>query len=80
MQDIKTYPGVKHVRQKLCPVHAKKTMVIKAEVDKLLKSGFIYPVPLMEWVSNIFLVTKKQGTIRVCVDYRYLNKDCPEDN
>jgi hypothetical protein len=45
-----------------------------------LKSGFIYPVPLTEWVSNIIPVTKKQGTIRVFVDYRDLNKACPKDN
>jgi hypothetical protein len=80
VHEIKTYPGVKPVRQKLRPVHPKKTATIKAEVEKLLKSGFIYPVPLTEWVSNIVLVTKKQGTIRVCVDYRDLNKACPKDN
>jgi hypothetical protein len=80
VHEIKTYPGVKPVRQKLHPVHPKKTATIKAEVEKLLKSGFIYPVPLMEWVSNIVLVTKKQGTICVCVDYRDLNKACLKDN
>jgi hypothetical protein len=37
-------------------------------------------VPLTEWVSNLVLVNKKQGTIRVCVDYRDLNKDFPKDN
>jgi hypothetical protein len=56
VHEIKTYPGVKPVRQKLRPVHPKKTTAIKAEVEKLLKSGFIYPVPLTEWVSNIVLV------------------------
>jgi hypothetical protein len=45
-----------------------------------LKSGFIYPNPLTEWVSNIILVAKKQGTIHVCIDYRDLNKDCPKAN
>jgi hypothetical protein len=80
VHEIKTYPGVKPVRQKLRPVHPKKTATIKAEVEKLLKSGFIYPIPLTEWVSNIVLVTKKQGTIHVCVDYRDLNKACPKDN
>jgi hypothetical protein len=80
MHELKTYPGVKPVRQKLCSVHPKKTVAIKAEVEKLLKSGFIYPVPLIEWVSNIVLVTKKQGKIRVCVDYRDINKACRKDN
>ena len=34
----------------------------------------------MEWVSNIVPVNKRQGTIRVCIDFRYLNKACPKDN
>ena len=49
-------------------------------MENLLKSAFIYLVPLTEWVSNIVLVSKKQGTICVCVDYRDLNKDFPIDN
>jgi hypothetical protein len=35
---------------------------------------------LTEWVSNLVLVAKKQGTIRVYVDYQDLNKTCPKDN
>jgi hypothetical protein len=80
IHEIKTYPDAKPVRQKLRPVHPKKMAAIKAEVEKILKYGFIYPVPLMEWVSNLILVAKKQGTIHVCVDYRDLNKACPKDN
>jgi hypothetical protein len=80
MHDIETYPGVKPIRRKLHPVHLKKTTTIKVEVEKLLKPGFIYPILLTEWVSNIIPVTKKQGTIHVCVDYRDLNKACPKDN
>ena len=45
IHEIKTYPNAKPVRQKLRPVHPKKLATIKAEVEKLLKSGFIYPVP-----------------------------------
>jgi hypothetical protein len=37
-------------------------------------------VALTYWVSNLVSVNKKQGTIRVCVDYRDINKDCPKDN
>jgi hypothetical protein len=49
------------------------------EVEKLLNVGFIYPVPLTEWVSNPVLVNKKKGTIHVCMDFRDLNKVCPKD-
>jgi hypothetical protein len=35
---------------------------------------------LIDWLSNIVPVMKKQGTICVCVDYRDINKSCPKDN
>jgi len=59
VHEIKTYPGIKHVKQKLHLVQPKKIVAIKEEVEKLLKYGFIYPIPLTEWVSNIVRVTKK---------------------
>jgi hypothetical protein len=31
-------------------------------------------------VSNLVPVNKTQGTIRVCTDFRDLNKACPKDN
>ena len=34
----------------------------------------------MEWVSNVVPVNKKKGTIRVCIDFRDLNKAYPKDN
>ncbi|PKI42782.1 hypothetical protein CRG98_036828 [Punica granatum] len=33
-----------------------------------------------EWVANIVPVEKKDGKVRVCVDYRDLNKASPKDN
>ena len=65
VHEIKTYPDAKPVRQRLCQIHPRKAAAIKTEVEKLLKAGFIYPIPLMDWVSNIVPVTKKQGTIRI---------------
>ena len=59
VHEIKTYPGAKPVHQKLQQVHPRKAAAIKEEVHKLLKDGFIYPVPLTEWVSNIVPVNKK---------------------
>ena len=77
---IKTYPSAKPVHQKLRQVHPWKAVSIKEEVEKLLKSGFIYPVPLTEWVFNIIPMNKKQVTIRVCIDFRDLNQTCPKHN
>jgi hypothetical protein len=78
--EITMYPDAKPIRQKLHPVNPRKAAAIKAEVEKLLKAGFIYPIHLTEWVSNPMPFDKKQGTIRVCTDFRDLNKACPKDN
>ena len=59
LHKIKTYARANPVRKKLRQIHPKKVAAIKAEVEKLLRAGFIYPVPLTEWVSNIVPVTKK---------------------
>ena len=78
--EIRTYPDVKPIRQRLISVNPRKALAIKAEVEKLLNAGFVYPVPLTEWVSNPVLVNKKQGTIRVCMDFSDLNKSYPKEN
>jgi hypothetical protein len=44
-------------------VHPRKNTEIKEEVEKWLKDGFIYFVPLTEWVSNTISVMKKKGQL-----------------
>lgn len=78
--EIKTYPNAKPVRQRLHAVNPRKAPTIEAEIENLLKASFIYPVPLMEWVSNPIPIDKKQGAIRICTDFRDLNRACPKDN
>jgi hypothetical protein len=78
--EITTYPNAKPVRQKLRPVNPRKAKTIKAKVEKLLKVSFIYPVQLTQWVSNLVMVKKNQGTVCVCMDFCDLNKACPKDN
>ena len=78
--EITMYPDTKSVRQKLHPFNPKKAAAIKAEVEKLLKVGFIYPVQLTQWVSNLMPVNKKQGTIHICIDFHDLNEAFPKDN
>ena len=46
---------------------------VKEEINKLLRVGFIRPVKKATWLSPIVVVLKKNGKIRVCVDYRKLN-------
>ncbi len=41
--------------------------------------GIIRPCRYAEWVSSIVPVIKKHGKIRVCIDFRDLNKATPKD-
>ena len=46
----------------------------------MLKAGFIRPCRYAEWVSSIVPVEKKgSGKIRVCIEFRDLNKATPKD-
>ena len=34
----------------------------------------------MDWIANVVLVPKKDEKVRMCVDFRDLNKACPKDD
>jgi hypothetical protein len=57
-------------RYRLNPNYAAK---VKEEIDKLLRVGFIRPIKRATWLSPIVVVPKKNGKLRVCMDYRKLN-------
>ncbi|WJX72773.1 hypothetical protein P8452_56616 [Trifolium repens] len=52
---------------------------IKEEIERLLKSKFIRTARYVEWLANIVPVIKKNGTLRVCIDFRDLNNATPKD-
>ena len=42
---------------------------VKEEVEKQIKVGFLIVTEYPEWVANIVHVPKKDGRIKVCVDF-----------
>jgi hypothetical protein len=52
---------------------------IKKEITRLYEAKFIQQCRYAEWISNIVPMLKKNGKLRVCIDFRDLNKDTPMD-
>ncbi|KAL6179061.1 hypothetical protein ACLB2K_050577 [Fragaria x ananassa] len=71
--------GAKLVVQARRNYHKEDEMQIKQEIEKLLACGFIKPIKQPTWLANIVFVKKKNGQVRICIDYRDLNKACPKD-
>ncbi|XP_058876949.1 uncharacterized protein LOC131731694 [Acipenser ruthenus] len=68
---ITTEPGVK-VCQRHTRVPAAKRVTMKEEVRKMLELGVIRE-SFSDWCSPVVMVTKPDGSIRFCIDFRKLN-------
>ena len=53
---------------------------MKAELERLLKIGFIKPTEITDWMSSVMLVKEKNGKLRMCVHYRKLNVCTQKDH
>ena len=72
--------GCKPVKQKLRRTRPDILLKVKAEIEKQWDAGFLEVIKYPQWVSNIVVVPKKDDKIRVCVDFRDLNKASPKDD
>ena len=79
-QKLNVTPSVRPVRQKVRRFHPDRHPIIQAEVENLLKNGFIRVVKYPDWLANVVIVPKKGNKWRVCVDYTNLNNACPKDS
>jgi hypothetical protein len=52
---------------------------IKAEITRLIETKFIRRCRYAKWISNVVPVYKKNGKLRVCIDFRNLNNATPMD-
>ena len=70
---------VRPVKHKNRNFSSEKNAAIKEEVDKLLAADFIEQCDYPEWLANVVMVKKANGSWRMCVDLTDLNKACPKD-
>ena len=71
---IPIHEGVKPVRKKQRPINPALEATIRKKFEKLLKAQIIFPIKYSEWVSNLVPVWKTNGQIKLCVDFRALNR------
>jgi ribonuclease HI len=72
--------GAKPFRQKLRHINPKLAGQIQKELQKMVDAGIIAPIRYSSWMSNLVVVRKKNGDIRLCVDFRNLNQASLKDN
>ena len=59
---LNVLPSARPIWQKVWRFHPDHHQIIQAEVDNLLKAGFIREVKYPEWLANVVVVPKKGGT------------------
>jgi hypothetical protein len=69
-------PPAHQARHKLNPNYV---TVIKQDINKLLTFGFTQYVQEATWLSPIVIVPKKNGKLRICIDFRNLNVSTKKD-
>ncbi|KAL4368219.1 hypothetical protein GQ457_05G024210 [Hibiscus cannabinus] len=70
---IDVLPGTEPVSMAPYRMSPKKLRELKAQLQELLYRGFIRP-SVSPWGAPVFFVKKKDGLMRLCIDYRQLNK------
>ena len=56
------------------------SLKIKEKVKKQFDAGFLVIARYPEWVANVVPVPKKDGKVRMCIDYQDPNRVSPKDN
>jgi len=69
-------PLARHAWYKLNPNYV---IVVKQDINKLLTTIFIQYIEEATWLSPIVIVTKKNGNLRIYIDFKKLNVATKKD-
>ncbi|GJR02795.1 reverse transcriptase domain-containing protein [Tanacetum coccineum] len=56
-----------------------RSQAVIKEVEEWLKAGIVRLVRYPTWISNPVLVKKRDGSWRMCIDFKNINSACPKD-
>jgi hypothetical protein len=54
-------------------------IAVKQNIDKLLAIGFIEYIEKATWLSPTVVVPKKNGKLKICIDFKKLNATIKKD-
>jgi hypothetical protein len=73
-------PGFRPYKQPPRKIYKDEVLAdVKKEVERLIEANFVRPCRYAEWISNIVPVYKKNGKMRVYIDFGDLNRATPMD-
>jgi hypothetical protein len=70
---IELLPGTAPISKRAYRMDVKDLIELKKQIEELQEKGFIRP-SLSPWGAPVLFVNKKDGSRKMCVDYRSLNK------
>ena len=70
---VELMPGVVPISKTLYQMAPTELQELKSQLQDLLKQGFIHS-STSPWGAPVLFVKKKDGTLRLCIDYRGLNQ------
>ncbi len=83
MRDISHRPNisldVRPVSQPLRRLPLSRQDKVNAELDRMVREGVPEKIDSSQWVSNMVVVPKPNGSVRICGDFRQVNKAIPPD-
>ncbi|KAH9304026.1 hypothetical protein KI387_008430, partial [Taxus chinensis] len=71
---IEIKPGTEPISKAPYRMTTIELVELKAQLQELLSKGLIRP-SVSPWGAPVIFVKKKDGTLRLCIDYRMLNKE-----
>jgi hypothetical protein len=70
---IELLPGTAPISKRHYRMDVKDLVELQKQIEELLEKGFIRPSS-SPWGAPVLFVSKKDGSRRMCVDYRSLNE------
>ena len=77
---LRVDPKSKPVKEHLQRSAVEKRKAVGEEVTRLLAAEFIRESYHSEWLANVVMVPKKDDSLRMCIDFKHINRACQKDH